>query len=90
METTWFRRINRNIVECKDNSNTSRRCVFFVLIETSWNVKVKDADGIIADGAVLIETSWNVKVEITVKEDTVLGINRNIVECKEWCKDGKH
>ena len=40
------RRINRNIVECKDNEETKKLCEERVLIETSWNVK----RGIIASG----------------------------------------
>ena len=32
--------INRNIVECKENTVFTGICAIFVLIETSWNVKV--------------------------------------------------
>ena len=31
---------------------------------------------------VLIETSWNVKAIVADTDDPLLGINRNIVECK--------
>ena len=55
-----------------------------VLIETLWNVK-KYYAGIGADGRiVLIETLWNVKLEDKLINDEMhVGINRNIVECKE-------
>ena len=53
--------INRNILECKDATNTDGRVQKNVLIETYWNVKI-DEDW--ADQhfiTVLIETYWNVK-----------------------------
>ena len=37
-------RINRNIVECKDFGSISSSSSATVLIETLWNVKLKNAD----------------------------------------------
>ena len=37
---------------------------------------------------VLIETLWNVKRELDVELNSDIGINRNIVECKEISKCG--
>ena len=54
-------RINRNIVECKDEINVRIASHLTVLIETLWNVKYNEK--LLADelGFVLIETLWNVK-----------------------------
>ena len=54
-----------------------------VLIETSWNVKVELQIERFFDSLVLIETSWNVKEKKRKKHHKgIIGINRNIVECK--------
>ena len=84
--------INRNIVECKVVTLLS---IFYhrsVLIETLWNVKIWESQGYSVTRLVLIETLWNVKF---LRSDTMsitnVGINRNIVECKDaysgvnWC-----
>ena len=57
-------RINRNIVECKEDEieETWRR--LRVLIETSWNVKLEKLDLFLTLAPVLIETSWNVKMSL--------------------------
>ena len=36
----------------------------YVLIETSWNVKIEEIPEDVQDKIVLIETSWNVKFGI--------------------------
>ena len=77
------KRINRNIVECKDkkiNNSAQRVCV---LIETSWNVKEETEEDEDVQNFVLIETSWNVKLQIREVQRNPLRINRNIVECKD-------
>ena len=48
-------------MECKDNRRSEPYKEYFVLIETSWNVKVPTGVEIIGYLYVLIETSWNVK-----------------------------
>ena len=76
--------INRNIVECKvARAIWNVVSVEVVLIETSWNVKIVSAASVILARIVLIETSWNVKAFRLNKRVETLGINRNIVECKE-------
>ena len=54
-------RINRNIVECKDQGKPDWAKVAKVLIETLWNVKFQDAWKKEGENTVLIETLWNVK-----------------------------
>ena len=58
-----------------------------VLIETLWNVKVKQHDHAMdAVRYVLIETLWNVKSAcLHYGSGLLYCINRNIVECKD-CK----
>ena len=76
--------INRNIVECKDNTCIRNRKRRFVLIETLWNVKITTAINIIIKIMVLIETLWNVKtIDVFNLLEEAFRINRNIVECKE-------
>ena len=60
MNNGWTR-INRNILECKDNSTSAITIFFFVLIETYWNVKIFAMRSPVAAAYVLIETYWNVK-----------------------------
>ena len=77
------RGINRNIVECKDLSESATSSFLLVLIETLWNVKIKNLLVKNTLQTVLIETLWNVKW--TSRNVNLLGrqcINRNIVECK--------
>ena len=85
--------INRNIVECKVCKKKCLNMLFLlVLIETLWNVKIWESQGYSVTRLVLIETLWNVKF---LRSDTMsitnVGINRNIVECKDaysgvnWC-----
>ena len=58
----------------------------FVLIETSWNVKLPSSRSQTDSNSVLIETSWNVKIYIwNGNKKLSMGINRNIVECKVLC-----
>ena len=56
-----YKRINRNIVECKVQICSFTKYANLVLIETSWNVKTCAADSAVKFAIVLIETSWNVK-----------------------------
>ena len=80
-----MRRINRNIVECKDFRNISVCQLIFVLIETLWNVKMDINEANFIPTAVLIETLWNVKsVNPLCCFISLRRINRNIVECKVW------
>ena len=61
-----------------------------VLIETLWNVKM--GESVNPDGtlSVLIETLWNVKAYANrIYKRYGLGINRNIVECKEFTSPEK-
>ena len=57
-----------------------------VLIETLWNVKLRRAVWLLIRQSVLIETLWNVKRELDVELNSDIGINRNIVECKDVCR----
>ncbi len=84
MSDPCFRRINRNIVECKEIQSTDQPGKIAVLIETLWNVKEESVREHIAETMVLIETLWNVKI-ISLKPFSIIfpRINRNIVECKE-------
>ena len=53
-----------------------------VLIETYWNVNDMAGDSTVQWANVLIETYWNVNnFEVAAHKD-VMGINRNILECK--------
>ena len=54
-----------------------------VLIETYWNVKMDDLFLDTYYFFVLIETYWNVKCIGSAPSIDGLGINRNILECKE-------
>ena len=56
---------NRNIVECKVNSEIEVVSIIVVLIETLWNVKEGRKADCIRDTGVLIETLWNVKTCIS-------------------------
>ena len=77
-------RINRNILECKEERRYSNVLAFLVLIETYWNVKNITLSWDNLEVVVLIETYWNVKSETSVSRlSEHLGINRNILECKE-------
>ena len=73
---------NRDIVECKGINSSFLCYVNNDLIETLWNVKLKD----IPDGKEftydLIETLWNVKPEGSLFIICKSGFNRDIVECK--------
>ena len=58
-----------------------------VLIETLWNVKLIVVTYLDAPIEVLIETLWNVKLRISFfRLEAGVSFNRNIVECKEFCK----
>ena len=74
---------NRNIVECKVVRGWNTGICFIVLIETLWNVKLRDWFGTEEAVNVLIETLWNVK-RFCDKErlESLKRFNRNIVECK--------
>ena len=77
--------INRNIVECKVLI-VCPDCIgiFFVLIETLWNVKIwKQAHDIGLSNRInrnIVECKVYLRSILPV---TAIGINRNIVECKE-------
>ena len=85
MSDPCFRRINRNIVECKDGYKFFNINAVNVLIETLWNVKEESVREHIAETMVLIETLWNVKI-ISLKPFSIIfpRINRNIVVCKAY------
>ena len=53
-----------------------------VLIETYWNVNTRVLNSSIIDFLVLIETYWNVNEMSYEHRGLVIGINRNILECK--------
>ena len=57
--------INRNIVECKSLSQSKLLTAVFVLIETLWNVNIKDRRLYPGLYIVLIETLWNVNTGTT-------------------------
>ena len=59
-----------------------KACSPSVLIETLWNVKFIYNLVFNCSGSVLIETLWNVKIGVDVSIFSLIGINRNIVECK--------
>ena len=66
MEQQFFlTRINRNIVECKDERGYAESQCSQVLIETLWNVKKQALNNIETVFPVLIETLWNVKTSFT-------------------------
>ena len=77
-------RINRNIVECKGQILSGSCVSLYVLIETSWNVKIHPQNENYLLPPVLIETSWNVKVFRMPRRHDSVSINRNIVECKVY------
>ena len=52
------------------------------LIETLWNVNLTSKQAEYLQGCELIETLWNVNLYNQFYKSTLLGINRNIVECK--------
>ena len=54
----------------------------FELIETLWNVNLDDVNEVISKEEELIETLWNVNYVGLVAAVCMIGINRNIVECK--------
>ena len=54
-------RINRNILECKENNIFVTFIFCHVLIETYWNVKFFSKKVVYRLNGVLIETYWNVK-----------------------------
>ena len=58
-----MKRINRNIVECKGKRKYVQLRFPDVLIETSWNVKIKNPISIMPGLFALIETLWNVKIQ---------------------------
>ena len=72
-------------MECKDAELSAQDKADKVLIETSWNVKLRRQKDIL-----VLSTSINRNiVECKGKVDycayaIVDGINRNIVECKGW------
>ena len=75
-------RINRNIVECKENTVFTGICAIFVLIETSWNVKVIFKSCIIFPSSInrnIVECKAYFPASI---QTAISSINRNIVECK--------
>ena len=62
-------------MECKGSLICERLLQIFVLIETSWNVKVYISDTTHETLPVLIETSWNVKelkATVTLTQGAVL------------------
>ena len=74
--------INRNIVECKLVIDPKRTPNAYVLIETLWNVNITRKEKYLYELCVLIETLWNVNLEQSPTMIRLMGINRNIVECK--------
>ena len=57
--------------------------MYLELIETLWNVNIKDSYSLQIVSYELIETLWNVnKIDKTFELSSEYGINRNIVECK--------
>ena len=89
MNTSVGNSINRNIVECKEITNVINSVKRLVLIETLWNVKRDNGVPIYWDYQVLIETLWNVKnCNNSLEWADDIGINRNIVECKDVRHDG--
>ena len=75
--------INRNIVECKVNSQSTNCIAIYVLIETSWNVKQETLD-IIGRRHTGINRNIVECKDYWVDRETGSSecINRNIVECK--------
>ena len=65
------RGINRNIVECKDLSESATSSFLLVLIETLWNVKIKNLLVKNTLQTVLIETLWNVKIKNLLVKNTL-------------------
>ena len=63
--------INRNIVECKESFGFSEAQAYDVLIETLWNVKLRQLSDRAGSLSVLIETLWNVKYGITLDGETI-------------------
>ena len=76
-------RFNRDIVECKGIHRRHQWRCCQDLIETLWNVKLKQYSVVFNANKDLIETLWNVKLMIvTVTALIAFGFNRDIVECK--------
>ena len=64
-----------------------RGCWGRVLIETLWNVNANVFPFSGTCKPVLIETLWNVNINfLSAVRAIVIGFNRNIVECKFYCK----
>ena len=81
---SWLneRSINRNIVECKEESGISYQGS---LVRINRNIVECKECYIVCPSRksiVLIETLWNVKTDNMLVKAQALGINRNIVECK--------
>ena len=75
--------INRNILECKDQSS-----FFSYRAKVSINRNILECKALpdnqrLHPKSVLIETYWNVKTAIWETRDLKTRINRNILECKE-------
>ena len=70
-------------MECKCALSLALSDCGLELIETLWNVNTCAHAYAIYSISELIETLWNVNnVVTTVLINVLLGINRNIVECK--------
>ena len=79
-------RINRNIVECKLKSLLFIYLKPFRINRNIVECKSKYCSDSFCKQIELIETLWNVNKFTNVKFDSNSWINRNIVECKWWCK----
>ena len=79
-----IKRINRNIVECKEVGEETRGKSEQSINRNIVECKVVFRDEMLVCPVVLIETLWNVKE--CIRYEIIWGnfrINRNIVECKE-------
>ena len=75
-------RINRNIVECKDRYPSIHSPLSFVLIETSWNVKLYTTFYIVSIHRInrnIVECKDAISINFM---HLIICINRSIVECK--------
>ena len=82
MDMVKSQRINRYIMECKLVKEPAQKAWELELIDTLWNVNIRD-EGTVQDIAdELIDTLWNVNKKNSVLLRCGNGINRYIMECK--------
>ena len=70
------------MVECEFFFLSIKLYDIWVLIDTWWNVNVKEVSQIITNDNVLIDTWWNVNIFSQFLHYLSSGFNRYMVECE--------